>query len=111
MKPLVIYHANCADGFGAAFAAWLRLGDSADYVACRYGEVTTPADFDMKVSLAAKTTTSPSSTSAPARSDGRLVRVGQARRLAGSPQDGVRDVDRGFRKGDRGQLPQGGAIH
>lgn len=54
MKPLVIYHANCADGFGAAFAAWLRLGDSADYVACRYGEVTTPADFDMKVSLAAK---------------------------------------------------------
>ncbi|MBK8772942.1 MAG: hypothetical protein IPM06_21265 [Rhizobiales bacterium] len=39
---------------GAAFAAWLRLGDSADYVACRYGEVTTPADFDMKVSLAAK---------------------------------------------------------
>lgn len=54
MKPLVIYHANCADGFGAAFAAWLRLGDSADYVACQYGEVTTPADFDMKVSLAAK---------------------------------------------------------
>ena len=27
MKPLVIYHANCADGFGAAFAAWLKLGD------------------------------------------------------------------------------------
>ena len=26
-KPLVIYHANCADGFGAAFAAWLKLGD------------------------------------------------------------------------------------
>lgn len=21
MKPLIIYHANCADGFGAAFAA------------------------------------------------------------------------------------------
>lgn len=27
MKPLVIYHANCTDGFGAAFAAWLKLGD------------------------------------------------------------------------------------
>ena len=27
MKPLVIYHANCADGFGAAFAAWLKFGD------------------------------------------------------------------------------------
>lgn len=31
MKPLVIYHANCADGFGAAFAAWLILGDDAEY--------------------------------------------------------------------------------
>ena len=38
MKPLVIYHDNCADGFGAAFAAWLTLGDEAEYVACRYGE-------------------------------------------------------------------------
>ena len=28
MKPLVVYHANCADGFGAAFAAWLKLGES-----------------------------------------------------------------------------------
>jgi len=37
-KPLVIYHANCADGFGAAFAAWLRLGDEAEYVAASYGE-------------------------------------------------------------------------
>lgn len=32
MKPLVIYHASCADGFGAAFAAWLKLGDDAEYV-------------------------------------------------------------------------------
>jgi len=38
MKPLVIYHANCADGFGAAFAAWLKLGDEAEYVACQYGD-------------------------------------------------------------------------
>jgi len=38
MKPLVIYHANCADGFGAAFTAWLKLGDEAEYVACQYGE-------------------------------------------------------------------------
>ena len=22
IKPLVIYHASCADGYGAAFAAW-----------------------------------------------------------------------------------------
>jgi hypothetical protein len=37
MKPLVIYHANCADGFGAAFAAWLKLGDDAEYVPMQYG--------------------------------------------------------------------------
>ena len=38
LKPLVIYHANCADGFGAAFAAWLKLGDDAEYVPMQYGK-------------------------------------------------------------------------
>ncbi len=38
-KPLVIYHANCADGFGAAFAAWLALGDSAEYLSLMYDKV------------------------------------------------------------------------
>ena len=38
MKPLVIYHANCTDGFGAAFAAWLKFGDEAEYRACHYGQ-------------------------------------------------------------------------
>lgn len=37
MKPLVIYHANCADGFGAAFAAWTVLGDEAEYLPLQYG--------------------------------------------------------------------------
>ena len=37
-KPLVIYHDSCADGFGAAFAAWLKLGDEAEYFPCQYGE-------------------------------------------------------------------------
>ena len=36
MKPLVIYHDNCADGFGAAFAAWLKLGDEAEYLPMQY---------------------------------------------------------------------------
>jgi len=40
MKPLVIYHDNCADGFGAAFAAWLKLGDEAEYLPCQYGRDT-----------------------------------------------------------------------
>ncbi|MEY5099073.1 MAG: hypothetical protein RJA36_1792 [Pseudomonadota bacterium] len=35
---LVIYHADCPDGFGAAYAAWLVLGDSADYLPCKHGE-------------------------------------------------------------------------
>ena len=28
---LVIYHADCSDGFGAAYAAWKLLGDRATY--------------------------------------------------------------------------------
>lgn len=36
-KPLVIYHDNCADGFGAAFAAWLKFGDAAEYLPMNYG--------------------------------------------------------------------------
>lgn len=35
---LVIYHGDCPDGFGAAYAAWLALGDSADYLACKHGD-------------------------------------------------------------------------
>lgn len=38
MKPLVIYHASCTDGYGAAFAAWLKLGDEAEYLPMNYGE-------------------------------------------------------------------------
>lgn len=37
MKPLVIYHKSCADGFAAAFAAWLKFGDDAEYVPMQYG--------------------------------------------------------------------------
>lgn len=37
MKPLIIYHADCTDGYGAAFAAWLRFGDEADYFPAHYG--------------------------------------------------------------------------
>lgn len=38
MKPLVMYHADCADGFGAAFAAWTVLQDGAEYLPVRYGD-------------------------------------------------------------------------
>ena len=35
---MMIYHANCADGFGAAWAAWLKWGDAVEYVPCSYGQ-------------------------------------------------------------------------
>lgn len=38
MKPLIISHANCADGFGAAYAAWVKFGDDADYLFAHYNE-------------------------------------------------------------------------
>lgn len=34
----VLYHANCSDGFGAAYAAWNKLGDDAEYIPVTYGE-------------------------------------------------------------------------
>lgn len=39
-NALVIYHRNCpsGDGFGAAFAAWLALGDRAEYYPADYGD-------------------------------------------------------------------------
>lgn len=39
LKPLVIYHRNCLDGFGAAFAAWKYFGtEGAEYQALDYAE-------------------------------------------------------------------------
>ena len=35
---LVLYHADCPDGFGAAYSAWLALGESADYHPCKHGD-------------------------------------------------------------------------
>lgn len=38
MKPdICIYHGNCADGFGAAWAVWRRWGDAVEYVPGVYG--------------------------------------------------------------------------
>jgi uncharacterized protein len=38
MKAYVLYHKNCADGMGAAWAAHEALGDEATYIACAYQE-------------------------------------------------------------------------
>ena len=36
MKPLVIYHGNCADGFSAAWCFWRKFKDDAEYQAGVY---------------------------------------------------------------------------
>lgn len=35
---IVIYHASCADGFTAAWCAWLKYGDDAEYLPAQYGD-------------------------------------------------------------------------
>lgn len=37
-KPIVIYHANCADGFAAAWCFWRRFGDNMEYYPGKYQE-------------------------------------------------------------------------
>jgi oligoribonuclease NrnB/cAMP/cGMP phosphodiesterase (DHH superfamily) len=37
-NTLVIYHANCTDGFGAAYAAWKKFGDGAQYLPMAFGD-------------------------------------------------------------------------
>ncbi len=35
---VVIYHKHCPDGFGAAYAAWKKFGDAAEYLPASYGD-------------------------------------------------------------------------
>ena len=34
----IIYHGDCTDGFGAAYAAWKALGDTAEYIPKMHGQ-------------------------------------------------------------------------
>lgn len=43
---IVIYHAQCADGFGAAWACWMRWRGEPQYIAAGYGQ--TPPDVTGK---------------------------------------------------------------
>ena len=36
---IVIYHAECTDGFGAAYSAWKLLGNRAEYHAAKHGSI------------------------------------------------------------------------
>jgi len=35
---VVLYHRKCPDGFGAAYAAWKKFGDMAEYIPVSYGD-------------------------------------------------------------------------
>jgi len=37
VPDICIYHANCDDGFAAAYAVWKRFGDAVKYVPAQYG--------------------------------------------------------------------------
>jgi len=41
MQPIIIYHAQCPDGFGAAYAAWRKYGADAQYVPAQHGRYPT----------------------------------------------------------------------
>lgn len=44
-SPLILYHARCADGFGAALAAWLYYEGRAEFRPCDHGDVKSVADL------------------------------------------------------------------
>lgn len=38
VQSIILYHANCPDGFGAAWAAWKKFGSRAEYIALQHGD-------------------------------------------------------------------------
>lgn len=38
MRTVVLYHAGCPDGFGGAYAAWKKFGDTAEYIPAKHGK-------------------------------------------------------------------------
>ncbi len=45
----VLYHADCDDGFGAAWAAWKTLGDDATYLPVKYGDALPEIELGSQV--------------------------------------------------------------
>jgi len=48
VKTLVLYHDQCTDGFGAAYAAWALFGSQAKYVPVQYGKINSYEDFESR---------------------------------------------------------------
>ncbi len=55
MKPTevshILYHADCADGFGAAYAAWKVLQNNATYLPVAHGDPAPTLPTDAKVAI------------------------------------------------------------
>lgn len=47
-RPVIFYHADCIDGFGAAYAAWKKFNDAADYIPVKYGHEIPLEEFKNK---------------------------------------------------------------
>jgi len=43
----ILYHGGCPDGFGGAYAAWKKFGDTADYIPVKHGKPA-PENLDGK---------------------------------------------------------------
>ncbi len=37
LKPVILYHTNCPDGFGGAYSAWKKFGTEARYIPVQHG--------------------------------------------------------------------------
>ncbi len=37
-RTVILYHGNCPDGFGGAYSAWKKFGDTAEYVPLKHGK-------------------------------------------------------------------------
>lgn len=46
---VVIYHGHCQDGFGSAFCAWKKFGDTASYIGCSDRTIPPEGLFDKEV--------------------------------------------------------------
>ncbi|MEO6536545.1 MAG: hypothetical protein ABIT47_02540 [Candidatus Paceibacterota bacterium] len=47
-RTIVLYHGNCPDGFGGAYAAWKKFGDTAEYMPLHHNR---PAPLEIKDSI------------------------------------------------------------
>ena len=50
-QVVILYHGDCPDGFGAAYAAWKKYGDTAEYIPVKYGRPTPNLEPDRDLFL------------------------------------------------------------